>query len=89
MSVGYQYEDCHCHPWCSDPARDEAVRASEDGRPGPLPTLEEAIAGVPFGSFGCQKCRFTKQLLYTYRGPHLGEWRAFGACDECQKQGQR
>ena len=32
MNVGYQYEDCHCHPWCSDPARDEAVRASEDGR---------------------------------------------------------
>ena len=32
--------------WCKDPARDEAVRAFEDGRSGPLPTLEEAIAGV-------------------------------------------
>ena len=35
------------HPWCSDPARDAAVRAAEDGRTGPLPTLEEAIAS-PF-----------------------------------------
>ena len=34
------------HAWCLDPARDEAVRAAEDGRDGPLPTLEEAIAGV-------------------------------------------
>ena len=40
---GYEYEECNCHPWCSDPSRDEAVRASEDGRPGPLPTLEECI----------------------------------------------
>lgn len=32
------------HPWCSNPARDEAVRAAEDNRQGPLPTLEEAIA---------------------------------------------
>lgn len=31
------------HAWCSDPARDEAVRAVEDGRMGPLPTLEECI----------------------------------------------
>lgn len=30
--------------WCSDPARDEAVRAAEDGRHGPLPTLEAVIA---------------------------------------------
>jgi len=34
------------HTWCSDPARDAAVRAAEDGRTGPLPTLKEAIAGV-------------------------------------------
>ena len=32
--------------WCKDIERDEAVRASEDGRSGPLPTLEEAIAAV-------------------------------------------
>ena len=30
--------------WCKDIERDEAVRAAEDNRPGPLPTLEEAIA---------------------------------------------
>ena len=35
------------HSWCKSPARDEAVRASEDGREGPLPTLEDAI-GEPF-----------------------------------------
>jgi hypothetical protein len=34
------------HPWCSDVARDERVRAAEDGRGGALPTLEECIAGV-------------------------------------------
>lgn len=32
------------HAWCSDPSRDEAVRAAEDGRDRPLPTLKEAIA---------------------------------------------
>ena len=31
------------HPWCHDISRDEAVRAAEDGREGPLPTLEECI----------------------------------------------
>jgi len=35
------------HAWCHDIARDAAVRAAEDGRTGPLPTLGEAIAG-PF-----------------------------------------
>jgi len=30
--------------WCHDVARDAAVRAAEDGRSGPLPTLGEAIA---------------------------------------------
>ncbi len=32
--------------WCQNIPRDEAVRAAEDNRQGPLPTLEEAIAGV-------------------------------------------
>jgi hypothetical protein len=32
------------HAWCSDPPRDAAVRAAEDGRDRPLPTLKEAIA---------------------------------------------
>jgi hypothetical protein len=32
------------HSWCRDIPRDEAVRAAEDGRPGPLPTLADVIA---------------------------------------------
>jgi len=32
------------HAWCHDTARDAAVRAAEDGRDRPLPTLGEAIA---------------------------------------------
>ena len=32
------------HAWCRDIQRDEAVRAAEDNRSGPLPTLEEAIS---------------------------------------------
>jgi hypothetical protein len=40
------------HAWCSDPARDAAVRAAEDGRTGPLPTLGEAIA-APFACTAC------------------------------------
>jgi hypothetical protein len=35
------------HAWCSDPLRDAAVRAAEDNRNRPLPTLGEAIAS-PF-----------------------------------------
>jgi len=31
------------HAWCSDPSRDAAVRAAEDGRDAPLPTLGECI----------------------------------------------
>jgi hypothetical protein len=34
------------HAWCSDPSRDAAVRASEDNRTGPLPTLGECIDGM-------------------------------------------
>jgi hypothetical protein len=34
------------HAWCRDVARDERVRAAEDGRDRPLPTLGEAIAAV-------------------------------------------
>jgi hypothetical protein len=32
--------------WCKDIERDAAVRAAEDNRTGPLPTLEEAIAAI-------------------------------------------
>jgi hypothetical protein len=35
------------HPWCHDERRDIAVRAAEDGRDGPLPTLGEAIGMIP------------------------------------------
>ena len=35
------------HAWCKDIARDAAVRAAEDGRTGPLPTLGECIAMIP------------------------------------------
>ena len=31
------------HAWCTNVSRDAAVRAAEDGRQGPLPTLEECI----------------------------------------------
>jgi len=34
------------HAWCHDVSRDAAVRAAEDGRTGPLPTLGECISGV-------------------------------------------
>lgn len=34
------------HAWCHDITRDAAVRAAEDGRDRPLPTLGEAIAAV-------------------------------------------
>jgi hypothetical protein len=34
------------HAWCSDVSRDAAVRAAEDGRTGPLPTLGECIEGM-------------------------------------------
>jgi hypothetical protein len=36
------------HAWCSDPSRDAAVRAAEDNRTEPLPTLAEAIV-LAFG----------------------------------------
>jgi hypothetical protein len=36
------------HAWCSDPSRDAVVRAAEDGRDRPLPTLGEAIV-LAFG----------------------------------------
>jgi hypothetical protein len=34
------------HAWCRDPSRDERVRAAEDGRDRPLPTLEQCIDGM-------------------------------------------
>jgi len=50
------------HAWCHDVARDAAVRAAEDSRDRPLPTLGECIAKVcatrpkPCGECpGCQQ----------------------------------
>ena len=43
------------HAWCSDAGRDAAVRAAEDGRAGPLPTLEEAISRA--GKIGAEDPR--------------------------------
>jgi hypothetical protein len=57
--------------WCRDIQRDEAVRAAEDNRSGPLPTLEEAIsrAGqfVPQEPSQGQKC--TERESVTERRP--------------------
>ena len=71
------------HPWCLDPARDEAVRMAEDNRPGPLPTLEEAISGVterrppePRGGgnvTGLRTERVTLEVTHDLDAP-LGEW---------------
>jgi hypothetical protein len=44
------------HEWCRDIEMDARVRAAEDGKPGPLPTLEEAIAR-PFAE--AAKCSST------------------------------
>ena len=43
------------HAWCSDVSRDAAVRAAEDGRTGPLPTLDEAISRA--GQIGVEEPR--------------------------------
>jgi hypothetical protein len=66
------------HAWCHDTARDAAVRAAEDGRDRPLPTLGEAI-GAPFactacGGFGMdhrcrESCGECDGLGRVYRGP--------------------
>ena len=69
--------------WCHDIPRDEAVRAAEDGRSGPLPTLEKVIAAVterrpvqPGGSgnvTGLRTERITLEITHDLDAP-LGEW---------------
>ena len=70
--------------WCRDIPRDEAVRAAEDGRSGPLPTLEEAIAVVtdrrpvqPGGggnvTGGLRTERVTLEVTHDLDAP-LGDW---------------
>ena len=72
------------HAWCRDIPRDEAVRAAEDNRPGPLPTLEEAISGVterrppePRGggnvTGGMRTERVTLEVTHDLDAP-LGDW---------------
>ena len=59
------------HAWCHDIARDAAVRAAEDGRTGPLPTLEEAIARagqfMPQEAQQGQKCTERESGMRTER----------------------
>ena len=72
------------HSWCRDIPRDEAVRASEDGRSGPLPTLEEAIVAVTERRLvdagggenvtgGLRTERVTLEVTHDLDAP-LGEW---------------
>jgi hypothetical protein len=61
------------HAWCSDPARDAAVRAAEDGRDRPLPTLAEAIAAP----FACAAC-----------GGFGMDHRCRESCEECDGSGR-
>jgi hypothetical protein len=61
------------HAWCSDPSRDAAVRAAEDGRDRPLPTLAEAIAAP----FACSAC-----------GGYGMDHRCKESCDECDGDGR-
>ena len=71
------------HSWCRDIPRDEAVRAAEDGRQGPLPTLEEAISGVtdrrPVDAGGGGNVTGLRTELVTLEVTHdldapLGDW---------------
>jgi hypothetical protein len=61
------------HAWCHDIARDAAVRAAEDGRTGPLPTLAEAIAAP----FACTAC-----------GGFGMDHRCKESCDQCDGSGR-
>jgi hypothetical protein len=61
------------HAWCHDTARDAAVRAAEDGRDRPLPTLGEAIARP----FACAAC-----------GGFGMDHRCRESCEECDGSGR-
>jgi hypothetical protein len=61
------------HAWCHDPDRDEAVRAAEDGRTGPLPTLEEAIAVFSPSEEGLRTERVTLEIVRG-DGLHVRQW---------------
>ena len=57
--------------WCRNVERDEAVRAAEDGRDGPLPRLEEAIEtithkGDDMATNGLRTERVTLEVTHKY-----------------------
>jgi hypothetical protein len=65
------------HAWCHDTARDAAVRAAEDGRDRPLPTLEQCIARlsqIPWESAKRRNCEMTppEQWQDLPAGPSVG-----------------
>jgi hypothetical protein len=61
------------HAWCHDIDRDAAVRAAEDNRTRPLPTLGEAIAAP----FACAAC-----------GGFGMDHRCKESCEECDGEGR-
>ena len=71
--------------WCRDVQRDEAVRAAEDEREGPLPTLEEAISGVTErrppepGGGGNVTGRVTLEITHDGTWGHPSSWPWFNS----------
>jgi len=61
------------HAWSRDPVRDAAVRAAEDGRDRPLPTLEEAIAAFSPSEEGLRTERVTLEIVRG-DGLHVRQW---------------
>jgi hypothetical protein len=61
------------HAWCHDIARDAAVRAAEDNRTGPLPTLGEAIALFSPSEEGLRTERVTLEIVRG-DGLHVRQW---------------
>jgi len=65
------------HAWCHDTARDAAVRAAEDNRTGPFPTLEECIAMIPKSvSASCTVEHENKGDDMTMRDKQAADYRA-------------
>jgi hypothetical protein len=59
--------------WCKDIERDAAVRAAEDNRTGPLPTLAEAIAVYSPSEEGLRTERVTLEIVRG-DGLHVRQW---------------
>ena len=71
------------HSWCKSPARDEAVRAAEDGRSGPLPTLEVVIA-EPFA----EQAKCSPEVSETGDGQSWQTARPGGGADPAPSGGE-